>query len=159
MKSIFSIRYKFLLVTTLLLVLCVGTYLILAASIMKQDKTELVYDYNRSTVTNIASDLESFFRSVSDRLELSAFFYQSSHGKEKRILKSLLDNDSDTVFVAASSNFKDISQTFHINTELLDTYGITSEFFINTIENIKPIPFEKIKIKVNFPISAPTYIT
>jgi hypothetical protein len=76
MKAKFSIRYKFLAVTTALLILCVGAYLTLATSEFKNDKRALVFDFNQSLVVNTASDLESFLGGLGDKMRLAAFFYR-----------------------------------------------------------------------------------
>ncbi|MCB0411837.1 MAG: hypothetical protein KDD22_04885, partial [Bdellovibrionales bacterium] len=59
-----SIRYKFLALTALLLVASVGAYLGLATKVFKTDKTEFVFDFNKSLVSNVASEIETFFEGV-----------------------------------------------------------------------------------------------
>ena len=67
-----SIRLKFLLVMCGLLGLCLGVYLFMAITVFKSDKTQLVFDLNRSQVSNLTSELETQFGGVSDKLKLFA---------------------------------------------------------------------------------------
>ena len=75
MRQIFSIRYKFLFVTCLLLAFCIASYLLMATTVIRKDKTNLVYDYNQKLVTNIAGEIEGLFQSASDKMQLLAFFF------------------------------------------------------------------------------------
>ncbi|MCC7404088.1 MAG: HAMP domain-containing protein [Bdellovibrionales bacterium] len=146
MKSLFSIRYKFLFVTTLLLVLCVGAYLGLAAKILKGDKMELVYDYNRSAVTNIASDIETFFQGMADKVRLVAFFFNERQERSERLMRELLDSDEETVFVGGSDGFKNLDRSLYTNTKYLETYGIKEDYFRAELLEKRPIPFDRIRI-------------
>src|SRR5690606_6121129 len=103
MEAKFSIRYKFLAVTTLLLALCVGTYLLLASYIFKQDKQALVFDYNRGIVANLASELETFFQSIADKMQLVAH-YRGRTG-EARLLQDILLQSDDLVWVGSTGQF------------------------------------------------------
>ena len=98
----FSIRYKFLAVTTVLLAVCVGTYLLLASFIFKEDKRALVFDYNRSLVVNLSSDLENFVRGVSDKMELVAHFHRKRDKSNLQFVQNILANDYDLVWVGSS---------------------------------------------------------
>ena len=62
----FSIRYKFLLLISALLVASVAAYLGLANHVFSEDKTQLVFDYNRSYVSNLSSELNKVFESTAD---------------------------------------------------------------------------------------------
>jgi hypothetical protein len=55
-KPRFSIRYKILSVVTALLVGAIAMYLALAMRIFKQDKSELVFDLNRSVVSTVSAE-------------------------------------------------------------------------------------------------------
>ncbi|MCB0365308.1 MAG: HAMP domain-containing protein [Bdellovibrionaceae bacterium] len=147
MRPLFSIRYKFLIVTTLLLVLCVGAYLGLAAKILKGDKTELVYDYNRSAVTNIASDIETFFQGVADKIKLVAFFFNENKGRSNRLMRELLESDSETVFVGGSDGFSRVEKALYTSGTYLETYGIKEEYFLNQLPAKRPIPFDRIRVE------------
>ena len=147
MRPLFSIRYKFLFVTTLLLVLCVGAYLGLAAKILKGDKTELVYDYNRSAVTNIASDIDTFFQGVADKVKLVAFFFNEKKGRSQRLMKTLLEGDSETVFVGGSDGFKKVDRALFTNSTYMETYGLKNEFFLSELPQQREIPFDRIRVE------------
>lgn len=146
MKAIFSIRYKFLFVTTLLLVLSVGAYLGLAARILKEDKTELVYDYNRSAVSNMASDIDTYFKGVADKIKIVAFFFNEKHGRSSRLMQELLENDAETVFVGGSNSFKSLDASLFMNKVFMETYGLNADFFMETLHLQKAIPFDRIRI-------------
>ena len=120
----FSIRYKFLVVTTLLLVVCVGAYFLLATHVFKRDKTELVFDYSRSSVSNISSDLESLFQSVNDRLTLIASFY--GRAEQAAVLRHLLQNQQDIVYMGVSPQFKTTKKLYTSNT-YQKTYAISDD--------------------------------
>lgn len=139
-----SIRYKFLAVTTLLLMVCVGAYLVLATKVFKTDKTELVFDYNRSLVTNIASEMDSFFQGVSDKMKLIAFFSRRPESERKALLKDLMLNNPDIVFVGESARFENLTQIHYRDPEYLDTYALKPEFFETQLVKNRPIPFEQI---------------
>lgn len=144
MTGRFSIRYKFLTVTTLLLMGCVGAYLFLATTVFKNDKTELVFDYNRSLVTNIASEMESFFQGVSDKMKLIAFFSRRPEEEKRQLLRDLMLNNPDIVFVAESPRFEKLQQTHFTSQDYLETYALPETFFEDQLLQERPIPFEQI---------------
>lgn len=141
----FSIRYKFLAVTTLLLAICLGTYLLLATYIFKEDKRSLVFDYNRSLVVNIASDLDNFFGGLSDKMQLVAFFHYNKDSASRELLKDLMYENKDIVWVGGSSDFKKLHSEFFVSEDYNKTYGLEKDFFSNILLETKPIPFEKIQ--------------
>lgn len=143
MKKTFSIRYKFLAVTTLLLLFCVASYLAIATRVFKGDKTELVFDYNKSLVTNLSSDIETIFNLVSDKMKLVAYFF--SEKSHKDLIKDLLDNSSEIVFVGGSDTFEKMDREFHVNREFLSTYGLKEDFFSVQLNEVKKTPFKKIQ--------------
>ncbi|HEX4925940.1 MAG TPA: ATP-binding protein [Bdellovibrionales bacterium] len=146
MKPKFSIRYKFLSVMSALLAGCVLIYLLLAIRVFKMDKTELVYDLNRSMVSNLASEIETLFRSAADKLELFALL---SHEKAatRQVVNELLKKDSDIVYVSLSRG--DSAQAAEggvfVNQAFADTYSINSDFFETTLAREKPVPFKAIQ--------------
>lgn len=138
----FSIRFKFLGVMTILLVACVSVYLLIAVHVFKTDKTELVFDLNRSQVSNLASELETQFVGVSDKFKLFAVFSQSQ--KSLDWVESLFSEDSDVVFV---SMFKNQQQTDSIyqSKVYLETYGLKPNHFSKNIMGKNQIPFAEIQ--------------
>lgn len=142
-KQKFSIRYKFLMVTTALLVFCVTAYLLMATTVIRTDKLNLVFDYNRSLVTNISSDVQSLFQNSSDKMELVAYFFRSKSKKSLGVIQKLIHDNSDLVFVSGSEDFKSLTRQFHLDKTYLETYGLEDTYI--TVELSSQIPFEKIK--------------
>lgn len=136
------IRYKFLLVTTVLLVFCVVSFLFLASNIFKQDKIELVFDLNRGAVSGLSSDLDALLRSLTDKVTLVAVL---SEKKQKTLLGDVLHNDSNIVFIASSYDFQNLSQTVFIDDEYADTYGISESYFSEYLTGKRPVPFGEIR--------------
>ncbi|MEO0335879.1 MAG: hypothetical protein AAF202_05775, partial [Pseudomonadota bacterium] len=64
---------KFLLVTSSLLAFCIVVYLVVAATAIRKDKTNLVFEYNRSLVENLASEIDVLLNSSSDKMQLLAY--------------------------------------------------------------------------------------
>lgn len=153
MATKFSIRYKFLAVTMLLLAVCVGTYLSLATYIFKEDKLSLVFDYNRSIVVNLASDLDNFLNGLSDKMQLVAYFNRqietSSKARDDRAFRSLLNNlleqNKDIVWVGGSEDFQSIQKEYYQNQEYIKTYALESGFFTKALVEARPIPYEDIQ--------------
>lgn len=145
MHKTFSIRYKFLMVTTLLLLVCVGLYLALATRVFKRDKTELVFDYNRSTVSNISSDIETLFKAVADKMKLAAYFLEESNPAHLNLVQDLLANNSELVYVAGSSRMQELDKEFFFDRTYLQTYNLNPEFFSVRLIGEKPVPFERIQ--------------
>lgn len=141
MKVGFSIRYKFLMVMSLLLAGCVCVYLLIAVRIFKADKTELVYDLNRSQVSNLATELETQFDGFSDKFKLFAIL---SGGREARWVGELFTQDSNVVFVSLYKKNGTESVKKYENRNFQETYGLTSEYFEKSISKDRPVPFQSI---------------
>ena len=142
MKGFFSIRTKFLAVMSALLVTCLAVYLLIAIEVFKTDKTELIYDLNRSMVSNLSTDLETQFTNVSDKFRLFALL---SNDKGARIkIENIFGENSEVVF--ASLYRQDQNQALKNYTDLkyLETYGLDVSFFEKSLHVAKPIPFIEI---------------
>ncbi len=142
-KQRFSIRYKFLMVTTALLVFCVTAYLLMATTVIRTDKLNLVFDYNRSLVTNISSDVQSLFQNSSDKMELVAYFFRSKSKKSLGVIQKLIHDNSDLVYVSGSEDFKGLTRQFHLDKTYLETYGVSDSYI--TVDLSSQIPFARIK--------------
>lgn len=145
MKRGISIRYKFLLVTTALLTFCVVTYLAMATNVFRKDKTELVFDLNRSVVNNLAQDLDTVFASANDKMRLAAYFFSSRDEKSLTILRELLSSSQDIVYVGGSERFQDLNRRFFQNQQFAATYALPDDYFEKVLGETKPIPFAKIQ--------------
>lgn len=121
MKAYFSIRYKFLFVTTLLLLLCVSAYLFMATKVFKQDKTELVFDYNRNIVTTLNSDISNLIDRVHDRIELFPYF------DSKKQLTNFVKENSDIAYLAKSQSFEAIDEVLFSDKKFIKNYNIADE--------------------------------
>src|SRR5437762_842975 len=92
-----SIRLKFMIVMCGLLAVCLGVYLVMAITVFKTDKTQLVFDLNRSQVSNLTSEVETEFRGVSEKLKLFALLPTDLQSK---MVEDLFSEGSE--FVAVS---------------------------------------------------------
>jgi signal transduction histidine kinase len=144
MRIRFPIRYKFLAVTTLLLVFSVVAYLFLASHIFRRDKIELVYELNRSAVTGVASEVTTMFQGVSDKMHLAAVLSQTP--SSEALLKDVLDTGSEIVFLGSSTNFKDLDQTLFTDKKFAETYSLNDEFYKKSLPALRPIPFADIQL-------------
>ena len=142
--SKFSIRYKFLAVISGILLFCVTTYLVMATWVFKKDKTELVFEYNRSNVNNVASDLESLFSSIRDKINTVAYFLGEKSEQQKLVLDQLLNDKNQIVYVGVSKNFNSVENQMYLNQSYVQTYALEPEFFEKQLLEKKSIPFDKI---------------
>lgn len=142
----FSIRYKFLFVMSSLLAVCVCIYLLIAVKIFKSDKTELVFDLNRSQVSNLSSELETQFEGISDKFKLFAIL---STGSQSRWVSDLFSKDSDVIFVSlykngSTSAGRTESLRKFENKSFRETYGLQKDYFDHQVPQERNIPFAQI---------------
>lgn len=147
MKAKFSIRYKFLAATTLLLVVCVGAYLTLAIREFKSDKRSLVFDYNQSIVVNTASDLENFFTALSDKMRLFALVHREKESKRNLWIGDIIRDKRDLVFIAGSKRFTEIDQIYYEDKDFLKTYGFSDNYLKEELLVRRPVPLKKIQLE------------
>lgn len=133
-----TIRTKFLAVMTTLLVSCLGAYLFMAVTVFKGDKTQLVFDLNRSQVSNLTGELETQFNGVSEKLKIFALLPPAI---QARVAGDLLSENSDLVAVSIYRN-EAVASSFHQD-RFLETYGLPKTFFTDAIAK-NPIPFAAI---------------
>lgn len=135
-----SIRLKFLLVMSGLLTVCLGFYLLMAVTVFKSDKTQLVYDLNRSQVSNLSSEVEVGLNGVSEKLKL---FAQLPSNLQNRMAEDLFSKDSEIVAVAIfKANAGAPLRTF-VQAAFLETYGLKQDEFSEQLGKT-PVPFEEI---------------
>ena len=144
MKVRFSIRYKFLTVTTFLLIGCVALYLLLASTIFSRDKIELVYDLNKSTVTNLSSELDAVMTSVLDKMELFALLSNSSVNLKKEFSR-ILENDPNIVFLSSTNQLRKSQRVEFLHKNFGKTYGVDKGFFSDEVASKVKVPLEEIK--------------
>ena len=145
MKIRFPIRYKFLSVTTLLLVFSVVSYLFLASHIFRRDKVELVFDLNRSAVSSLASDVGTLFRGIADKMKLAAVLSQGGDARSQSLLNDVLENDSNIVFLVASYGFQKFDHVFFSDKKFEQTYAVTDDYFKKELLEQRAVPFKEIQ--------------
>lgn len=141
MKLGFSIRYKFLIVMSFLLAACVAVYLSIAIKVFKNDKTELVYDLNKSQVSTLASEIDTQFEGISDKFKLFAMLTNSSSSK---LVGELFGKDSDVVFVSLYKSKDGDSLRKFENRIYRETYGLSATYFEKDLVQERNIPFTQI---------------
>lgn len=125
-----------------LLVSCLVVYLLIAMSVFKTDKTELIYDLNRSMVSNLSSELETQFVGVSDKFRIFAML--ANENAKQPIRLNVFGENSDVVFASLYRQQNTESFKNYTNSKYLETYGLTSEFFDKSLPAARPVPFAEI---------------
>lgn len=144
-KPRFSIRYKFLFVMTLLLAFCVSIYLAVASKTFKDDKKQLVFDLNTNMVSSLSAELDSSFRSYSDKMILFSLLNEKS-SDVKVIIDEILANAPDIAFmILTHPNGLQTEFRRFANPAFLSTYGLKEEFFTQTLNQQRPVPFAQIQ--------------
>lgn len=123
-KVRFSLRYKFLLLTSTLLVLSVLVHLSLATQVFKQDKTELVYDLNRSLVTNLRNEIENKIEANFGKMALITVGTRGGLIKTN-YLESLIGSDLDLLMIV-KENPDGLQLLFEQNSSI-SSAGITNQ--------------------------------
>ena len=134
------IRLKFMLVMSGLLAVCLGTYLLMAVTVFKSDKTQLVYDLNRSQVSNLASEVETALNGVSEKLKI---FAQLPSSMQTKMAADLFSEDSDVVAVSIFKLRADQPLRSFKEKGFLETYGLTEDS-MGELLNKTTVPFNKI---------------
>ena len=149
MRNRFPIRYKFLLVTTVLLVFSVVSYLFLASSIFRRDKIELVFDLNSSAVSSLSSEVSILFSGLADKMRLVAILSHDRgllrEGHSKALIHDILEADSNIAFAVASYGFQNLDYIYYVDKNYAETYGVTEEYFTKTLAEARPIPYAEIQ--------------
>lgn len=127
---------------SVLLVACLVVYLLIAVEVFKTDKTELVFDLNRSMVSNLSTELETEFSAVSDKLRLYAILSVNSSALTQS--EFIFGENSSVVYASLhrqnqNGNFKSFT-----NQKYLETYGLDKDFFDKTLPKARLIPFAEI---------------
>jgi len=135
-----SIRLKFMIVMCGLLALCLSAYLLMAVTVFKTDKTQLVFDLNRSQVSNLTSELETEFNGVSEKLKLFALLPGDLQGK---MVDDLFSEGSEIVSVAVFKTQDSEPVRTFTQQKFLETYGLDKNYFKALFQET-PIPFASI---------------
>ena len=143
MFNFFSIRAKFLSVMGLLLMGCLIVYLLIAVQVFKTDKTELIYDLNRSTVNNLSAEIETEFIGIADKFKVFALL-ETGKDNANHLTDSLFNDRSNVVHVSFYRQNQTVSLKSYTNQKYLETYGIAPTFFEKDLLLARPIPFNDI---------------
>lgn len=142
MQGFFSIRTKFLGVMAGLLLVCMFVYLLIAVDVFKTDKTTLIFDLNRSMVSNISVELETEFVGVSDKFR---FFALLAIDPSKNLVnENIFGENSDVVFASIYRRDQNLPFRNFTQKKYLETYGLESGFFEKTLHAKRPLPFAEI---------------
>lgn len=135
-----TIRLKFLIVMSGLLMVCLSFYLLMSITVFKTDKTQLVYDLNRSQVSNLSSEIETRLRGISETLNL---FAELTPRQRQNMMNNLFARETDIVSLQVYDHNNKSAKKFYFHSQYLETYGIEEHAFRSKIEAQTP-PFEKI---------------
>lgn len=135
-----SLRLKFLIAMCGLLIVCLSAYLFMAIAVFKTDKTQLVFDLNRSQVANLTAEVETQLNGVSDKLKV---FARLPPDLQKRMAEDLFSDGSETVAVSVlDTSSHQVLRSF-AQPEFLQTYGLEKDHF-DHLTNSDQIPFAEI---------------
>lgn len=129
------LRYKFLLLTTALLVGSVVVHVWLATQIFRDDKTSLVFELNRSLVTGLKNELSHRIETVFEKMSAWAILL---HERGQSDLGRLAGQQSDVVLLARPAE-DGLLQTVMVSDKFLETYGWSVEKLQETVnKEIQP---------------------
>jgi len=123
-----------------LLALCLGAYLFMSVTVFKSDKTQLVFDLNRSQVVNLTSEIETQLRGISEKLKVFALLPNELKGS---LTSELISEGSELVAVRVFHGDQDREEKSYVQAQFLETYGLQQDFF-NRVTEHRPIPFNTI---------------
>lgn len=106
--------------------------------IFKQDKTELVFDLNKSFVTTLSAEFESTLRGAADKLKLYALT------NDKYLFEEIMSHDLLLAHIEIYERGLDgkfISKSKVTSKEYLKIYNLNQDYFI------KDVPFDEIQSK------------
>jgi signal transduction histidine kinase len=145
----FSIRYKILGVVTVLLVSAISLYLLIAAKIFKQDKTELVFELNKSVVATLSTEVETALRGSADKLKLYAMLFSAlKNNSSQEAFNEVIKHDS--MIVRLELFEMGSAKKMNLLTKITEPtfsklYGLNDHFFEEELVQKRAIPFDKIQ--------------
>jgi len=135
-----SLRIKFLVAMCGLLIVCLSAYLFMAIAVFKTDKTQLVFDLNRSQVSNLTAEIETELNGVSDKLKV---FSQLPPDLQKRMAEDLFSDGSEIVAVSVLDAQDHKTLRSYAQPQFIETYGLEKDHF-DHLTNTEQIPFAEI---------------
>lgn len=137
-----SIRYKFLFVIGSLLSACLLVYLAMAVQVFKSDKTELVFDLNRSQISNLSSEVETQLEGVSAQFRLFALL---AHAGQSLSADQIFPESSDVVYAQVQRLTDGKILRAHANSKYTETYGLDHTKFWKDLLEQKSFQPEAVK--------------
>ncbi|MBX9768120.1 MAG: HAMP domain-containing protein [Bdellovibrionales bacterium] len=135
--GVLSLRFKFLMVMGLLLVISGGVYLAMTIHVFKSDKEAAVFDFNRNVVASVSADVEERIRQVSDTMEMYAILSQGQSHVRLNMLE-MLERNSDIVHVSAQRlSGEGAAPESYFKTDFLDLHEIEIVDFEKSVSSLK----------------------
>jgi two-component system NtrC family sensor kinase len=150
----FPIRLKLLLLISGLILAATVAYLALAVRLFREDKTQLVYELNASTVKTLAAQAEASLLKVADKLRLLT----QGHREEawaRAVLEAEPDLVAFTLYAPPTEGESDQWQALSSvrNADYLKLYGLDASE-VERIRERAPIPFGKVLAKRAWALNA-----
>ncbi len=109
-----------------LLLICLTFYLSMSITVFKADKTQLVFDLNKSQVSNLASEINVRLKSISESLSL---FARLPEKEKKELLSRLFKEDSEVVALFSIDQKRIALENKFLKSEYFETYDIDQSLF------------------------------
>lgn len=142
MFNFFSIRAKFLTVMSALLMSCLVIYLLIAVQVFKTDKTELIFDLNRSMVSNLSAEIETEFVGIGDKFKV--FALTSSSKEFDNLVETIFNDRTSVVYVSLHRQGEEKALKTFSNKKFLATYGLQTSFFESELPSQRQVPLDNI---------------
>jgi len=154
----FSLKYKFLVLLTAMLLTALLAYMLMAIKLFRNDKSAYVYEVSDTLSETLAAETETGIHSNLRTLELIAnVFARASNTdsanklslEQKSLVQSIFNGDDDlvelSIYVEREGGQAERSLQL-INANYLKPYGVKAEIF-DKISKEKPIAFDVIAAK------------
>lgn len=112
----------------------------MAIAVFKSDKTQLVFDLNRSQVSNLTAEIETSLNGVSDKLKV---FAQLPPDLQNKMADDLFSDGSEIVAVTVLDTESHRQLRSFAQKQFLETYGLDKSHFDQMVEG-DSIPFTEI---------------
>jgi signal transduction histidine kinase len=143
----FPIRTKLFLMMSGFVLIATLVYLLLAIQVFKDDKVQLIYELNASTVKTMSAEVEASLVKVIDKIKLLTQGHEDHHW-----IKSVFESEPDLVAYTlfrfsmpkkGRGTSQWVSNTTMKNTDYLKLYGLDASQ-IDQIRKKIPIPFQQV---------------
>lgn len=140
-----SLRYKFLLLTSVILGASIAAYLALAIRLFDRDKTAYIYDNNAALVETLAEEAAASFTSSIRTLRLmhGAYARAAIDGTETPAMRALLDDDDQivevTLYTLLDGN-RVLPRLTLVNEDYLAPYGLSASDLESKLGTLRHLP-------------------